>query len=443
MDVHVVSKLDNNQHATFTLSEAPTPAKLADSSIRVKTQLISLTSNNLSYAAFGDVLKWWDAYPVSPSYPAPYNDPSQWGIVPAWGFASIEESNIPELTPGTLLHGFWPTSSAPTDLKLQASEPSGNWVEISEHRLQLMGFYNRYTVIKTSLPVSAILGSRNVSSHQDELDRLGWLAHFQAIWLAGYFLARYVFPSHKEQRPIHPFGDVAGVPWTKEDADLSSAVVVSLSAAGKTARSFAYSFERRSKENAPLGFLQVTSAVEGLSQATQSAAPPFPSKTIGYGDLSDEELIQWIKDLGPSKFVILDFGARDGALQRLLETVKVKASLEASTIVIVQIGSQQKARSKSDILTSMQELKTLAKIQYNTAGVVDSVIASQGAEALHTDLANALEDFMSERHLSMPDLNLVWKDGVVGGDGIEGGWDLVCNGRIGANEAYVYRVQRA
>jgi len=58
MDVHVVSKLDNNQHATFTLSEAPTPAKLADSSIRVKTQLISLTSNNLSYAAFGDVLKW-------------------------------------------------------------------------------------------------------------------------------------------------------------------------------------------------------------------------------------------------------------------------------------------------------------------------------------------------------------------------------------------------
>ena len=58
MDVHVVSKLDNNQHATFTLPEALAPTKLAASSVRVKTQLISLTSNNLSYAALGDALKW-------------------------------------------------------------------------------------------------------------------------------------------------------------------------------------------------------------------------------------------------------------------------------------------------------------------------------------------------------------------------------------------------
>ena len=262
--------------------------------------------------------------------------------MPAWGFASIEESTIPELTPGTLLHGFWPTSSALTDLKLQASEPSGHWVEISEHRRPLMGLYNQYTAKRTSLPVSAISDSQKFTSHQDELDRLGWLAHFQAIWKAGYFLTRYVFPSQEDQRPIHPLGDVAGVTWTKEDADLSSAVVVSISASGKTARSFAYFFERRSKETAPLGFLQVTSAVEGLSQATKTAEPAFPSKTVGYGDISDAELIQWMKDLSPTKIVILDFGARDGALKQLLETVKTKSSLEASKIVIVQIGSQQK-----------------------------------------------------------------------------------------------------
>ena len=87
-------------------------------------------------------------------------------------------------------------------------------------------------------------------------------------------------------------------------------------------------------------------------------------------------------------------------------------------------------------------MKSLAKIQYNTAGIIDSLVISQGAEALHTELDSTLEKFMNERHLSMPDLNLVWKDGVNGGDGIEEGWDLLCNGKVGANEAYLYRVQR-
>lgn len=57
MDVHVVSKKDNQQHATFTIS---TPlGKLAESSVRIRTQLISLTSNNLSYARMGGLLRWY------------------------------------------------------------------------------------------------------------------------------------------------------------------------------------------------------------------------------------------------------------------------------------------------------------------------------------------------------------------------------------------------
>lgn len=285
----------------------------------------------------------WDAYPVSPSYPAPYNDASKWGIVPAWGFASIEESTIPELTPGTLLHGFWPTSAASTDLKLEAAAPSGHWAEVSEHRQQLMPLYNRYAVKTTSLPLSTISDTASASpSDQDELDRLGWSSVFQAIWRAGHHLNQFVFSPLKSQQPIHPLGDVAGLPWTEDDANVSSAVVVSLAASGKTARAFAYAFERRSKESAPLGFLQVTSAIEGLSQATRSAAPSFASKTIGYSDISAPASVEWIKNLGPSKIIILDFGSRAGALHQLLDNIKKDSSLEASKVVIIQIGSPQK-----------------------------------------------------------------------------------------------------
>jgi hypothetical protein len=54
--MHVVSKADNAVHATVGLR--PIEEALSPSSIRVATSLISLTSNNLSYASGGDSLHW-------------------------------------------------------------------------------------------------------------------------------------------------------------------------------------------------------------------------------------------------------------------------------------------------------------------------------------------------------------------------------------------------
>lgn len=58
MGVHVVSKLDNRQHASFN-QEAAAQRELSDSSVRIRTQLISLTSNNLTYARMGGFLRWY------------------------------------------------------------------------------------------------------------------------------------------------------------------------------------------------------------------------------------------------------------------------------------------------------------------------------------------------------------------------------------------------
>ncbi|KAJ5404328.1 Protein of unknown function DUF2855 [Penicillium cosmopolitanum] len=443
MAVHVVSKLDISQHATFPVPAAAGPQQLAPSSLRVKTQLITLSSNNLTYAKLGSALGWWNTYPVSPSYPAPYNDESKWGIVPAWGFASIEESNIPELTPGTLLHGYWPTSAALTDLKLQATTLSGHWLEISDHRSQLMPLYNRYNVQPTSLSAGAIANSTVAQS--TELDKLGWSAVFQAIWQAGYYLSEYVFSPREGIQPIHPLGNAAGLTWTDDDADLSKSVVVSLAPSGKTGRSFAYFFERKSKELAPLGFLQVTSAVEGLSRATESAAPSFPSKAIAYSDISDPASIEWIRNLGPSKIILLDFGAREGTFDELLAGIKQNKLLASSKVVLVQIGGPQKKMTAEEMaaLMAKRAQQDIGRVQYNTSGVIDSALVARGAEVLYEELAQEWEKLLSKRHLTFPDLEIIWKDGVNGADGIEGGWDLLNNGKVGASEALVYRVQGA
>lgn len=80
----------------------------------------------------------WKMCPVPPTAPFPYNDQSCWGIVPAWGYATVTESNVPGMPPDSLIWGYWPTSTSLTLLRLEPSDPEGHWVEVSSHRQQLM-----------------------------------------------------------------------------------------------------------------------------------------------------------------------------------------------------------------------------------------------------------------------------------------------------------------
>ncbi|MGH8822062.1 MAG: DUF2855 family protein, partial [Rhodoferax sp.] len=44
--------------------------------IRVRVDAFALTSNNITYAAFGDAMSYWQFYPTGED---------GWGIVPVWG----------------------------------------------------------------------------------------------------------------------------------------------------------------------------------------------------------------------------------------------------------------------------------------------------------------------------------------------------------------------
>ncbi|KAJ5625485.1 hypothetical protein N7510_001794 [Penicillium lagena] len=429
MEVHVISKQDNRQHATFAVPEASLP-KLAASSIRVRPAVISLTSNNLTYAGMGDSLHWWDTYPVLENYPAPYNDSSAWGIVPAWGFATIQESNIPELPNGTMLYGFWPTSSALTDLKLAPSEPQGYWTEVSEHRKQLMTIYNIYCVEPSS---------RDTPNAQDELERLGWSSVLRAIWSAGYVLSEHVFSAHPQTQPsIHPLGNEVGLDWTADDGDLTSAVVVNLGASTKTARVFTHHASRRAQDVGPLGLLQVTSAVSGLSQAMENLSPKFSTRTIDYSDIKAEGTADWLSGLKPSKIVILDYGARGNALEPLLELIRTHSNLKSCKVVIIAIGLEQKVYTSEEMQTVGKNMVQLGKIQFNTSGVRDTLMKSMSPAKFFEVLNEAWRQLLADRTTSIPDMNLVWGKGVAGTNGLEGGWDALCQGQVKAEEALVY-----
>ncbi|KAL4949550.1 hypothetical protein BDW69DRAFT_174219 [Aspergillus filifer] len=427
MEIHIISKTDNSQHKTITIPRTTKP--LGPSSVRVRPSLLSLSSNNLTYALGGTYLKWWDAYPVPSSAPAPYNDQSAWGIVPAWGLATVTESTIPEIPKGETLYGFWPTSSHEVDLELELAEDGveGHYREVSNARSTLMPLYNRYNVF---------------DSRKKELKELGWeAAGIKPIFMAGYALSDLVFSFDNERNPpIHPLGNTApeGSSWGAEDADLSKAVFVSLSASGKTARSFAFNLFQRRSGARPLGLLQVTSQPSVLDDAATKLKPTFPIWNVSYSGL--ETGIEWVKALKPGRIVIADFGARGGAAARFVQLLEAVQELKGLKRLVLAVGYEQKVYTLPDLAASQSAMASLKKQQFNTSPILEVAIKQKGLVKYHEEVKERFDLWLEKREDAAPDLELVWGEGVAGEKGIEGGWERLCNSQVKPDEALVYRI---
>lgn len=395
--IHVVSKQDNSQHASIDMPAGSLP-DLNPSSVRVKINLIGLTSTNLTYAFRGGIFKWWDAYPVPSSAPAPYNDSSKWGIVPAWGYATIMQSNISSLPTGTVLFGFWPTSSYPVDLQLSSwiGEQTGFYVEGSPHRSNLMDIYKRYRAFPQGT----------------EFDEL---YPFNPLWSCGWALSTATFGKHA----IHPLS-LEG--WTVQDADLSEAIVVLVSAASKTARSIAWHLVRnREKGSGPLGLLLVTSVPEELAKFRES---DVKVKAVSYDKHFPAD---WAKVLNAKKAVIIDMGGRDGALQKAYDGV---SQVTTSTTVLA-VGGEAKIVTES-VPSEIRagDGSTVQKVPVNTSGILTDMEKVMGFENYVRDYDDAWKRFTAENGFGP--LDIKHYNGVDGTTGIEGAW-----------EGYVKRTHKA
>ena len=85
-------------------------------------------------------------------------------------------------------------------------------------------------------------------------------------------------------------------------------------------------------------------------------------------------------------------------------------------------------------------MSKLGKVQYNTSGVQDAVMKADGAEAYFYKLAHRWDEFYRARHASVPDMRIVWGEGISGARGVEGGWERLCKGQVGGGEGLVYRL---
>ncbi|KAK2743658.1 hypothetical protein FQN57_004767 [Myotisia sp. PD_48] len=430
MEAHAVSKSDISVNRTLALDAKPESIPpIGPSSVRVQPVLISLTSNNLTYARLGDALHWWDAYPAGKIIPQPLNDTETWqqsGIVPAWGYAVVLESST-SIPQGTILWGYFPTSSGKVDLKLELRDVKRQWVETSEHRTKLMPIYNLYKEV--DLPV--VPSSDPPSFSEGQLTTMAFNALFKPVWEAGYLLNKHVFPQEPGVlTPMHPFG--LNLEWTLADADLSSAVMIGFSASGKTARSFAYNLSKRPPPAGPLGLLQVTSSPKSIAEVEKHLNPAYATKVISYTDVF--ESLDWIESLKPSKIILLDFGSRENTTKKFYDVINAHPRFSSIKVIVIKIGSEQKAALVENLTDETFLAMASNTVMFNTSAVQELAKETQGAQSYYDQLEAAWNEYLADRAMILPDIEIIWGEGVSGQNGIEAGWKRLCQGQVATHE---------
>lgn len=109
-------------------------APLAPGQVRVALDVLALTANNITYAAFGETMDYWRFFP---------SGEEGWGIVPVWGFARVVQSSHPGVAVGERLYGYWPLAGSavlqPDRLTAQGFR------DATPHRAGLHAIYNQYS----------------------------------------------------------------------------------------------------------------------------------------------------------------------------------------------------------------------------------------------------------------------------------------------------------
>lgn len=116
---------------TGWLERETTP--LQSGGVRVRIDRFALTSNNITYAAFGEAMHYWDFFP---------SGDDRTGCVPVWGFATVSESRHDGVPSGARLYGYFPMAD---EIALEpAAVSSHGFVDGAAHRRALPAIYNHY-----------------------------------------------------------------------------------------------------------------------------------------------------------------------------------------------------------------------------------------------------------------------------------------------------------
>lgn len=113
----------------------PDPGPPGEGEVDLAPDRFSLTTNNITYAAFGDAIGYWKVFPTG-------QDDA--GLMPVWGFADVVASRAPGVEVGARVFGYFPIASR---LRVQAGKVTrGGFADLSPWRQAVPDIYNRYVL---------------------------------------------------------------------------------------------------------------------------------------------------------------------------------------------------------------------------------------------------------------------------------------------------------
>ena len=106
---------------------------LGDGEVRLRIESFSVTANNITYAIIGDMFGYWNFFPAEGDY----------GIVPMWGHAVVEESQHSDIAVGERVYGYLPMGTHLDVLPGKIS--AGGFTDMAAHRQPMSPIYNQYS----------------------------------------------------------------------------------------------------------------------------------------------------------------------------------------------------------------------------------------------------------------------------------------------------------
>ena len=113
--------------------DAPAARALEAGQARLVLEHFALTANNITYAAFGEAMKYWQFFPAP--------DPAL-GCLPVWGFAAVSESRAEGVAVGQRVYGYFPAGSHLVVTPGRVRE--AGFVDTAAHRQDLAAAYQQY-----------------------------------------------------------------------------------------------------------------------------------------------------------------------------------------------------------------------------------------------------------------------------------------------------------
>jgi Protein of unknown function (DUF2855) len=112
--------------------EAPA-VQLSAGQVRLRIDRFALTSNNITYGAFGEGMSYWSFFPTGEAGT---------GCIPVWGFATVTETRHGNVAVGERFYGYYPIAD---EVVLHpAIVDASRFFDCAAHRRELHSVYNQY-----------------------------------------------------------------------------------------------------------------------------------------------------------------------------------------------------------------------------------------------------------------------------------------------------------